>query len=173
MLGYELGDRHHGGNLAALAVYFGVQLHTDVVGPVGHKGTKPYGLAVDFDVSEADALELTNGIASIRLANVQTVQVDPGGVEWLRVGRNVVCRPERRAVDYLEDILCQPGEQSVDVNSDAGWVPIAVKAPAGLCGSGGVHVVGTWEILGKDRAFNDRPDNVRLLSRLLDWLSGA
>jgi hypothetical protein len=173
MLGYELGDRHHDGNLGALAVHFGVQLQTDIVGPVGHPATKPYGVPVDFDVSEAEPLELTVGLASIRLANIQTMQVDPGGAEWLRVGRNVVCRPKRDAVDYREGTLSQPGVQAVDVNSAAGWVPVAVEAPAGLCGSGGVHVIGTWEILGKNGAFKDRQDNVTLLTRLLDWLSGA
>jgi len=60
----------------------------------------------------------------------------------------------------------------VDINYCADWIPVAVEAPQGLCGSGGVHAVGSWELLGKSGAFKDRADNRALLERMLEWLSG-
>jgi hypothetical protein len=52
---------------------------------------------------------------------------------------------------------------------NAGWMSLAVQAPEGLCGAGSVHMIGTWDFLGRDLAFEG--DNLTLLARLLDWLS--
>ena len=123
---------------------------------------------MDFDVSAGDPHILTTGLERIRLANVQTVGVVPGGTEWLRLAGNVVCRPRRDTVDYRNGTLVQPGPQAVDVNDHGEWMAVAVEAPSGLCGSGAVQVIGTWEILGKSGAFANLDGNVQLLTRLLE-----
>ncbi|WP_163988867.1 toll/interleukin-1 receptor domain-containing protein [Pyxidicoccus caerfyrddinensis] len=173
MLGYELGDRHHGGNLGELAVHFGIHLETDIVGPQNTDATKPYGARVDFAPGRAERHFLTEDLKKLWLANVQTLRVDPGGTEWLRVGNNIVCRPKHDSVKYEQGTLTQPGGQSFDLNRNAGWLPVGVEAPAGLCGRGCVLALGTWEIVGKHGAFWKHADNRELLFRLLDWLSRA
>lgn len=171
MLGFELGDRHHDGNLGELARRFGVYPAADIVGRQDFGPGKPYNDPVFFDVADADRHPLTAGLISIRLSNVQTMGVEPGGAEWLRVGRNVVYRPTRGSVVYRNGTLTQPGPQEYD-RRQAGWMPVAVEAPAGLCGRGAVLAIGTWQ-LPAHPADADHPDNLLLLERLLDWLSGA
>jgi hypothetical protein len=53
----------------------------------------------------------------------------------------------------------------------AGWLPVAAEAPRGLCGKGEVQAIGTWDLIGRDEPF-DRRDNLVLLGRLFEWLSG-
>jgi hypothetical protein len=65
--------------------------------------------------------------------------------------------------------MTTPGGAAFAVNLEAGWLAVAVEAPKGLCGAGGVHMMGTWDLMGRDQAFGD--DNVTLLIRLLNWLS--
>lgn len=170
LLGFELGDRHHDGNLAELSHHFGIDPASDIVGPSGYGDRKPYNVDVGFDPSEADGHPFTKGLTSIRLVNVQTVRVDPGGVEWLRVGSNIVYRPRRESVRYHGGTMTMPGGSAFEPNPDVRWLPVAVKAPRGLCGSGSVHMIGSWDLLGRENAFNG--DNLTLLTRLLNWLSG-
>ena len=169
LLGFELGDRHHDGNLAVLSHHFGIDPAGDIVGPVGHGSGKPYSKSVDFSPAEADGHPFTSGLTTLCLVNVQTVRVDPGGIEWLRVGSNVVYRPQRDSVRYRDGTLTTPGGSAFEINESAGWLPVAVEAPAGLCGEGGVHMIGTWDILGRNQEAGD--DNLMLLTRLFDWLS--
>lgn len=170
MLGFELGDRHHGGNLGDLAYRFGIHFHADIVGPPGHTGGKPYGLPVRFDPADADPHPLTVGLQHTTLSNVQTVHVEPGGTEWLRVGTNAVYRPTRDSVEYRDGTLTQPRAQHFEVSAGYGSAPVGVEAPPGLCGTGGVAAIGTWQILGPRG--EELPGNDSLLFRMLDWLSG-
>jgi hypothetical protein len=66
--------------------------------------------------------------------------------------------------------MTTPGGASFNKNDQAGWLPIAVEAPKGLCGKGNVQMIGTWDLAGRRKAFGG--DNIILISRLLDWLSG-
>lgn len=171
LLGFEMGDRHHDANLNDLAAEFGLYFEADIVGPPGQGKSKPYDAAIDFEVSRADWHELTAGLLTIRLANVQTLRVLPLGKEWLRVGQNVECRPSPETIEYRDRVFAEPGEKRVEPNSEAAWLPVAVEAPSGLCGKGAVQAIGTWDLLGRKTAFNHR-ENLLLLGRLLEWLSG-
>ncbi len=170
LLGFELGDRHHGTNLAELAHRFGIDPATDIVGPPDFPaGGKPYEQAVDFEPALADAHPLTAGIASVRLSNVQTLRVEPGGSEWLRVGANSLHRPRRDSVRYRDGTMTTPGGTAFAPVPHAEPYAVAVEAPAGLCGAGGVHMIGTWDLLG--RYSTPAVGNLALLAALLDWLS--
>jgi len=169
LLGFELGDRHHDGNLGELSHHFGIDPAGDIVGPLGYGELKPYDEPLVFDPAAADEHLLTEGLVDIRLSNVQTLRVLPGGAEWLRVGRNVVYRPRRDSVQYRDGTMTAPRRASFEINQSAGWLPVAVEAPQGLCGSGSVQMIGTWDLLGRREAFSG--DNLTLVTRLLDWLS--
>jgi hypothetical protein len=170
-LGFEFGDRHHEANLGDLLRRFGIHPMADIVGPPGCGKDKPYGKPVDFNVALGDPHPLTRGLTTIRLTDVQTMHVEPGGTEWLRVGTNEVYRPVRDTVVYHDGTLAQAGRRDVGSVGNAGWVPVAVEAPVGLCGRGGVHAIGTWDLFGRYQPFNN-PDNLTLIQRLLDWLGG-
>ena len=174
LLGFELGDRHHNGNLSELARHFGIEPVTDIVGPAS-KNEKPYGVPVDFDVElgRPDPHPFTDGLRVLRLANVQTLRVEPGGTEWLRVGANTVFRPRREKTVYASDGTLTAGKEDFERNDAAHWCPIAVQAPPSLCGSGSVIAMGTWDVLGDRGQFLENVDNATLVKRELDWLSGA
>lgn len=172
LLGFELGDRHHGGNLNDLAQRFGFFFATDIVGPPGDAVGKPYGEPVRFDPSVATAHDLTEGLGPIILTNCQTVRVEPGGKAWLIVGDNDVCVPKPSTVRYRRGGLSQPREKTVDCRA-GGPVPVGAEAPAGLTGRGAVHALGTWQLLGRTGEAADGDANRLLLERLLDWLAGG
>lgn len=174
LLGFELGDRHHNGNLSELARHFGIEPVTDIVGPASEEG-KPYGLPVDFAVGpgDADPHPFTEGLTVLRFANVQTLRVEPGGIEWLRVGANAVFRPCRDKTIYASDGTLTAGKQDFERNGAAHWCPVAVQAPPSLCGRGKVIAMGTWDLLGDQGEFLKNEDNASLVRRELDWLSGA
>ena len=171
LLGFEMGDRHHDANLNDHAAEFGLYVEADIVGPPRQGASKPFGVAVDYEVGLGDRHALTEGLAAVRLANVQTLRVLPLGAEWLRVGKNVACRPSRETVEYRDGVFTEPGEKRVEPNAGAGWLAVAAEAPRGLCGEGAVQAVGTWDLLGRRDAFGHR-DNLILLGRLFEWLSG-
>jgi hypothetical protein len=56
-----------------------------------------------------------------------------------------------------------------EINDKASWLPVATEAPQGLCGAGGVQMIGTWDLIGRKQAFGG--DNLTFVGRLLDWLS--
>jgi hypothetical protein len=168
-LGFELGDRHHDANLAELTHPFGIDPASDIVGPPGSGHRKPYDVAVDYSIPDAEAHPLTQGLAAVRLVNAQTVRVEPGGIEWLRVGRNTLYRPAADTVEYRDGTLTTPGGAAFERRTDAGWLSVAVEAPAGLCGQGRALMIGSWDVLGRSTPFGE--DNVTLVSRLLDWLA--
>jgi hypothetical protein len=169
LLGYELGDRHHGGNLGDLSRRFGIHPRADIVGPPGFAGErKPYGVPVDF--TPAGEHPLTDGLAAVRLRNVQTLYVEPGGFAWLPLGENVVIHPGRESARYPNGLLRQYAGERWEAMESVGGLAVAVEAPAELCGAGAVHTIGTWQI------WSPGPpplggDNEKLLTRLLDWLS--
>jgi hypothetical protein len=172
MLGFELGDRHHDGNLNDLASRFGIHFATDIIGPPGESKSKPYGDEVVFRVMEGDPHTLTAGLDAVSFTNVQTVRVDPGGAELLRVGDNAVCVPARETVRYRNGTLTQAGSREVTRKPSAGWVPVVVAAPPGMAGTGAVIGIGTWQLLGDDGRFVRSPDTLSFYERLLDWLAG-
>jgi hypothetical protein len=169
LLGFELGDRHHNANLAELSHHFGIDPAGDIVGPPAYGDRKPYDAPIEFETSKADRHPLSEGLPTIRLVNVQTVRVEPGGTEWLRVGDNAVYRPRRDSVRYRDGTMTAPGGAAFEANQHAGWLAVGVEAPQGLCGGGSVHMIGTWDLMGRDQPFGG--DNPTLVARLLDWLS--
>ncbi|MFZ2147125.1 MAG: toll/interleukin-1 receptor domain-containing protein [Sedimentisphaerales bacterium] len=169
LLGFELGDRHHGTNLAELSHNFGIDPCIDIVGPADFGDKKPYDIPVNFNTSHADPHPFTDALMNFRLTNVQTLRVEPGGIEWLRVGENVVYRPHRDSVQYHDGTMTAPGGTAFGINRQAGWLALAVEAPKGLCGKGAVQMIGTWDLIGRSQAFGG--DKIMLISRLLDWLS--
>jgi hypothetical protein len=178
LLGFELGDRHHVGNLAELSRCFGLYPECDIVGPPNHRceKEKPYNLnsgryVIEFFPTEADPHPFTTNLNTIRLTNVQTIRVEPGAVEWLRVGRNVVCRPRGDRVIYRDGIMTTPADAAFQTNRKASWLPVAAEAPQGLCGSGAVNMIGTWDVLGRYQSLGEDTDT--LAFRLLEWLGGG
>ena len=93
------------------------------------------------------------------------------GAEFGLDGKNVVCRPRRDRVIYRDGIMTAPAETAFQTNRKANWVTVAVEAPKGLCGMGGVHMIGAWDLMGRHQPLGD--DNVALLTRLFEWLSGT
>jgi hypothetical protein len=174
MLGFELGDRHHSGNLSEMTRHFGIEPVTDIVGPASAK-EKPWYVPIDFAVEsgDPDAHPFTAGLKVLRLANVQTLRVEPGGTEWLRVGANIVFRPQRDKTVYAADGTLTAGKMDFVGNDKADWCPVAVQAPPSLCGRGAVIAIGTWDLLGDQGKFLENQDNATLVRRQLDWLSGV
>lgn len=170
LLGFELGDRHHDANLAELSHHFGISPSVDIVGPPNFTNPKPYNTVIDFDTSDAEQHGFTGGLKNIQLQNVQTLRVEPGGTEWLRVSKNIVYQAKRESVIYRDGTMTAPGGNAFNLNNKAGWLPVAVEAPKGLCGRGAVQMVGTWDLLGRNKPFGG--ENLKLVSRILDWLSG-
>jgi hypothetical protein len=136
LLGFELGDRHHDANLAELTHPFGIDPATDIIGPPGYGPRKPYGVQVDFDIPETESHPLVKGLATIQLMNAQTIRVEPGGLEWLRVGANSVYQPVSESVVYRDGTMTTPGGAEFYENPSKGWLSVAVEAPKGLCGKG-------------------------------------
>jgi len=174
LLGFELGDRHHDSNLAELSHRFGIDPTSgDIVGRkiVQADPTqgvvsipKPYGEPLLFHP------HLFNGfLPSVVLRNVQTVRVDPGGKEWMHVGENATYRPRLDSVQYNDGIMATPGLNMFEQNEYSSWLPVAVEAPQGLCGKGGVNMIGTWDLIGEGQFFEG--SNMELIKHLLDWLS--
>jgi hypothetical protein len=168
LLGFELGDRHHDANLAELTHHFGIDPATDIVGPPGYGPRKPYGVQVDFGIPKTETHPFVKGLATIQLTNAQTIRVEPGGREWLRVGANSVYQPVPESVVYRDGTMTTPGGAEFYENPNSGWQSVAVEAPKGLCGNGGVQMIGTWDIMGCRKAHGD--ENFILIRRLLDWL---
>jgi hypothetical protein len=172
LLGYELGDRHHNANLGALAQRFGLHPMPDIVGPSVDAGVKkaarPYGKEVALDPTVADPHDFTRDIVALRLANLQTVMLDPEATAWLKVGGNAVYRPARGSSIYNGDLFSQRGDS--EVITCVPWIPVAAQAPSPLCGRGAVHFIGTWDLLPPQTAPAD-PRTI-LVDRLLNWLAG-
>jgi hypothetical protein len=170
LLGFELGDRHHGGNLNTLAHEFGLHFNADIVAPAGYTGRKPYGVPVDF-VAEATEHPVMSSVRNLRLENVQTLAVDPGGQELLRLGSNRIARPSREAVDYQDGGMLTPRSE-IEFSEPAPWVPVAAEAPHGLTGRGRVLALGTWDLFGRAGDHLRSGDTGVFVRNLLNWLAG-
>jgi hypothetical protein len=99
LLGYELGDHHHEGNLNALAHEFGIHFEANIVAPPGYPDRKPYGVPIDLAAESVDHPVL-RGVRRLRLVNLQTISPEPGALEFVRLGTNEIYRPARDAVLY-------------------------------------------------------------------------
>jgi hypothetical protein len=64
--------------------------------------------------------------------------------------------------------MTTPGCAELYENPNSGCQSMAVEAPKGLCGNGGVQMIGTWDLMGSRKPFSD--ENFALVHRLLDWL---
>ncbi len=179
LLGFELGDRHHDSNLAELSHRFGIDPTSgDIVGPRIYQANntngsvsipKPYGEPLNFIPLNSPPHPFTESIPLVTLRNVQTIRVDPGGREWIHVGENSAYRPRHDSVQYNDGIMATPGVNMVEQNDFSSWLPVAVEAPQGLCGKGGVNMIGTWDLIGEGLFFEG--GNLELMKHILDWLS--
>lgn len=166
LLGYELGDRHHEGNLHELSRRFGIHPMADIVGPAEFKGRKPYDENVTLKPPAANPHPLVAGLASIQMQRVQTLYVEPGGQEILKTG------PEHRVFRPMEGVEYRGGKL-VDLRGTLTYArltsssAIAVEAPKDLCGQGAVIALGTWEL------FDAAKDTREFLARLFDWLANS
>lgn len=166
LLGYELGDRHHEGNLHELSRRFGIHPMADIVGPVAFAGRKPYDESVTFKPQDDPPHPLVAGLASIQMQRVQTLYVEPGGREVLNTGpEHYVFRP-MEGVEYR-------GGKLVDLRGKMTFGrftsrnAIAVEAPKDLCGKGAAVAIGTWEL------FDEAGDTREFLGRLFYWLANT
>lgn len=166
LLGFELGDLHHGGNLNDLASRFGLRFHGDIVSPHGWAGGKPYGEPVCFG-AKADHPVL-QGVESVWWRNVQTLALEPGTRPLLTVGANGVSVPTHDSVGFAGGSLTMPNPR-FETHTEARWVPVMVEATPHLTGDGGVLACGTWDLLTTDPPEGDQ---LRLMQNVLDWLAG-
>jgi hypothetical protein len=142
---------------------------TDIVGPRNHGPVKPYGIWIDFQPDAVQPHPLTRGLGLIRLRNVQTVVVEPGGVEWLQVGEHAVYRPTGAQICYRDGLLSTPAGAEFIVQTEAAAVAVGADAPTGLTSLGAVRFLGTWDLL-----VSPAPDTtLSFVERLLNWLAGA
>jgi hypothetical protein len=168
LLSFELGDRHHDANLAELTYHFGIDPSSNIIGPPSYGPRKPYGVPVDFNIPKTETHPFLKGLTTIQLTNAQTIRVEPGGLEWLRVGANSVYQPVSESVVYREGTMTTPCGADFYENPNTGWLSVAVEAPKGLCGNGGVQMIGTWDLMGCRKPHGD--ENFILVRRLLSWL---
>jgi hypothetical protein len=171
LLGFELGDRHHGTNLNALAEVFGLRFNADIVAPMEWKASagKPYGERVCFEVSAEyrDKHALLKGVTTVELANVCTISIEPGGRRLVPLKGLSVGVPRREAVRYdAQGIMSVPGSSFRFFKAPRGAA--VALAPAGLSGKGEVVGIGTWDLLC--RSANGETQNRLLLRNLLLWL---
>lgn len=171
LLGFELGDRHHGANLNTVAHEFGLHFNGDIVAPAEYpENKKPYGIPVSLTPAPDADHPLIRGIHRLELANVQTLSTDPGSRELVRLGDNRIRRPSQTSVDYTDGAMRTPNEQYETIE-DSGWVSVVAEAPSGLTGRGGVIAIGTWDLLGRDWKYLDSADNAAFVANILRWLA--
>lgn len=152
LLGFELGDRHHGTNLNALADRFGLRFNTDIVAPEGwNRAHKPYGERVSFVVPAKQSEKkkaLLQDLTSVDLRNVCTVSAEPGGRSLLPTGPLKVGWPQRHAVRYDGAGIMSVVGGEFRFSADPRGSVIAA-APKQLTGKGRVVGIGTWQLSAK------------------------
>lgn len=167
LLGYELGDRHHGANLNALARHFGIHFRADILAPAGTATgsvDKPYGEPII--VHPTPAHEGVAACGPIELVNVQSIDVDPGGQVLIGAGDCPICEPDPETVEYSDGVFSGGGVRFTS-RGPAPWLGVLVRAPRGLTGKGQVLALGTWKVPTKPAG------NSLLLRLLAAWLGGA
>ena len=134
LLGFELGDLHHSGNLNALASRFGLRFQGDMVAPHGwHRQLKPYGAPVEFTAPASSSHPILDGVGSVTWRNVQTLAREPGTRLLLAVGENVLTVPEPESVSFASGLLTMPNPVFAYFD-DASWLPVMAEATPHLTG---------------------------------------
>lgn len=171
LLGFELGDRHHGTNLNALCSEFGLGFNTDILAPGSWKGdAKPYGQPISFKTN-VGSHPILAGLAEFTLLNVQSIRTEPGSSKILELGDNLLGMLSVPAGDILYDegVLKIPKGQAFQFQSQR-ELPVIAQAHKQLTGKGEVLAIGTWDFPGLDQETQD-PATLKLLGNLLQWLS--
>jgi hypothetical protein len=181
LLGFELGDRHHEGNLNFLANEFGIRFNSDIVAPSNWSadGDKPYDEAIEFKKSEFGEHKIFGGINRLLLENLCTLTVEPGSNVLLTLGNHKIGWMTRESASYDKNHMLTSADQKYEF-LQASWVPVIAEAPAGskgLTGKGRVLAIGTWGFFGVPSKETDvrvqRYSNVQFVENLLTWLAGS
>jgi hypothetical protein len=173
LLGYRLGDRHHGANLNQLAQKFGIWFNSDIVAPKTWKlsNVDPEGI-IELNDIQTHHMILTE-VQNLIFRKICTLTVEPGACTILTVGNNRICK-------WLNAVYDKKGKSSFGGNKkfdileqkQAPWVPILAEAPHSLTGEGRVLAIGTWNFFDNDKSLKDETvHNYRFVKNLLEWLS--
>lgn len=168
LMGFELGDLHHEGNLNDLAARFALRFNGDMVAPAGWKTGKPYGKDIAFEVPQSQGL--LEGVNKVVWQNVQTLASEPGTTPHLNVGSQALAVPTPNSVISSGDgSLAMPNPEFV-IENRAEWLPVLAEATRELTGNGAVMACGTWDVIPETAESND---NERFVSNLLKWLTAT
>lgn len=165
LLGYELGDHHHGGNLNEVGRVFGLHFQSDIVTPGGwSRDSKPYGAMVRLPVA-AEAHPVLTGIDELALQNVQTIRGEPGSRRLVGLGENRVGRPANppEHVRYDDGTWRLFPREEMRFHEPDRAQGVFVEAPSGLTGRGRVLALGSWKLASG-------PGRDALAANLVSWL---
>jgi hypothetical protein len=178
LLGFELGDRHHEGNLNFLANEFGIRFNSDIVAPSDWPadGDKPYGHSIEFNRADFGEHEIFASVERLLLENLCTLTVEPGSNVLLTLGSHKIAWMTRGSASYKNRVLTAPNQKYEFLQ--ASWVPVIAEAPAGpegLTGKGRVLAIGTWGFFGlaPESVTDQQNSNVQFIENLLVWLAGS
>lgn len=172
LLGYRLGDRHHGANLNQLAQKFGLWFNSDIVAPDNWKWREidPSDQLIKLNDIQTHHMILTD-VQNLIFRKICTLTVEPGACTILTVGNNHICK-WLNAVYDKEGKSRLGGMKEFDIIEQAPWVPIVAEAPHSLTGKGRVLAIGTWNFFDNDESLKDENvHNYRFVKNLLEWLS--
>ena len=165
ILGFELGDLHHEGNLNDLAARFALRFNGDMVAPKAWEAGKPYDKDIPLQPEQQSGL--FDGVGRVVWRNLQTIAIEPGTEPQLTVGSGSLVVPTPDSVGFSDNgNLIMPNPEFT-IEKDASWLPVLAKATPELTGNGDVVACGTWDLLPDT---NEPNDNVRFVSNLLGWL---
>lgn len=169
LLGYELGDRHHGANLNQLAQKFGLWFNSDIVGPERvDRPIKPYHRPIEFNDLDSTQHSILNGVKNLIFRDTCTLSVEAGSSIILTVGNKSLWKWLNPVFD--KDGKSSTGEpQKYDIINQASWVPIIAEAPHSLTGKGRVLAIGTWNFFDTAEYLKN-VDNYRFVCNLVEWL---
>lgn len=169
LLGFELGERHHGTNLNELAGKFGLRFNSDIVASKDHMPPEnPYQKPIDFTGIES-LHPLLKGVNSLRLTNLCTLTVEPGAEVLLSLGDHAIGWLQKEGVIYSTEGWLLGGSKVYRYIRDAAWVPVIAEAPTGLTGQGSVLAIGTWQLFERSSTVPTGFDNRRFIENLFDW----
>lgn len=177
LLGYEMGERHHGSNINALAISFGLHFNADIVAPPDWQPSeKPYDDTIMFDGALLRAHPTLADVSRLTLANLCTLTFDPGTQPLISLHDPTRPDPQiawLRAEDaaYPNGTLTTPGKRRYDAVAPNALSTVCVAAAPGLCGAGAVLALGTWDIFGPNGSFTQGSDNLVFWRNMLEWLA--
>ena len=167
LLGYELGERHHGTYFNPLTDhYFGLRFNSDIVAPADWTTGKPYGSPIIFEEIHSSDPLLVN-VNTLCMRNVCTLTVEPGAKCILPLGNNRLSRPT--VMTYTDGFTSQGLSEFETISAGVSQIPVIAEAPISLCGKGKVVAIGTWDFFGPDDCFKNS-HNMQFMRNLLDWL---